>query len=85
LVAGFVFLTLSSMIWLWLLRRFGFLAMMTLWLFAICGLFLPLGATGWIAERTIAFQLIPLVLAAWALWVILSSERQRTTEFNISL
>jgi hypothetical protein len=33
----------------------------------------PFTGNGWQAERALPFQLIPIGLAAWALWVILSA------------
>lgn len=76
--------SLACMIWLWMLRRFGFLAMLTFWTAVCLLLHLPLRFTGWVAARTIPFQLIPIALAAWALWVILSDERKRSPELSSS-
>jgi hypothetical protein len=70
------FFTMTSMIWIWLLRRFGLLAMLTVWAFYLSSSFLPLQTTGWVAERYIPFHLIPIALAAWALWVVLSTQRR---------
>jgi hypothetical protein len=79
-VVGLAFLTITSMIWMWLLRRFGLLAMLTVWAFYGSITFLPLRTTGWVAERYIPFHLIPIALAAWALWVVLSSPRRPLTD-----
>jgi len=76
LAVGLAFFTMISMIWIWLLRRFGLLAMLTVWAFYESSSFLPLRTTGWVAERYIPFHLIPIALAAWALWVVLSTQRR---------
>jgi hypothetical protein len=76
LAVELAFLTITSMIWMWLLRRFGLLAMLTVWALYGSITFLPLRTTGWVAERYIPFHLIPIALAAWALWVILSTQRR---------
>jgi hypothetical protein len=56
-----------------LIRRFGFLALAVD--FTVMGVIAaaPVTASGWLAERVLPFQLIPIGLAAWALWVILSA------------
>ena len=80
LAAGVTFFTMNYMIWIWLLRQFGFLAMLMLWVVIFPALSLPLRATGWVAGRYVPLQLIPIALAAWALWVILSTQRRPSTD-----
>jgi hypothetical protein len=48
---------------------------MTAFLIYISLLITPMTTSGWLAERVIPLHLIPVALAAWALWVILSSAR----------
>lgn len=61
---------------LWVFRRFGFLATLAWWLtFAAVGL-APLVLTEWYAGWAIAAHALPIALAAYALWVIVNSERK---------
>ena len=34
---------------------------------------------GWIGQRVIPLHLIPLAIAAWAVWVIVSAEHNKMT------
>ena len=68
------------MVWLWLLRRFGFLTNLIVWLVQGMVLAWPLTITGWFAGRSMAVHLVPVTVAAWALWVILSAQKQPSTE-----
>ncbi len=79
-LAVVAFLTVASLVWMWLLRRFGFLPMMILWLFSITTIYWPVTITGWLAGRSMGVHLVPVAIAAWALWVILSSQRRADTE-----
>ena len=59
----------ACLCWLWLLRRLGLLAFLTA--FAMFPLqYMPLVLTGWLAARSITLHLLPVALAAVALWVI---------------
>jgi hypothetical protein len=61
---------------LWVFRRFGFLATLAWWLaFATSGL-APFVLTEWYAGWAIAAHALPIALAAYALWVIVGSERK---------
>jgi len=62
-----------------LLRRFGLL---TLWVGLATNLILtnPVSVTGWYGARSLMVLAIPAAAAAWALWVILSAQRQPVTE-----
>ena len=70
----------ASLVWMWLLRRFGFLTNMIVWLVQGIALAWPLTITGWFAGRSMAVHLLPVALAAWALWVIVSMQKQPSTE-----
>jgi serine/threonine-protein kinase len=62
-----------------LIRRFGFLAVLSA-MVLLSGLSnTPLPAGGWAAPRLIALHAIPVAVAAWALWVIVSGERRSHT------
>ncbi len=65
---------------LWLLRRFGFLAMIAWGAVAIPLRDAPILLGTWYGGRSLAFQFAPVVVAAWALWVIVSSQRRPATE-----
>jgi hypothetical protein len=79
-IAVLAFMTPVNMVWVWLLRRFGFLAMLVLWVGANFLILTPFMVTGWIAGQTLPFRLIPVAVAVWALWVILSDQRRPATE-----
>ena len=66
----------ASLVWMWLLHRFGFLTNMIVWLVQGIALAWPLTITGWFAARSMAVHVVPIALAAWALWVIVSVQRQ---------
>jgi hypothetical protein len=70
----------ASLVWMWLLYRFGFLTNMIVWLVQGIALAWPLTVTGWFAGRSMAVHLLPVAVAAWALWVIVSMQRQPSTE-----
>jgi hypothetical protein len=59
---------------LWLLRRYGLLAMFA-GLSAYHVTMVPFSLTSWYATRALVANAIPVVIAAWALWVVLSSRR----------
>ena len=62
---------------LWLLRRFGLLAVAAAW-FAGALDKVPYSPGSWYDGRALVTLAIPVLLAAWALWVVLSSQRPRT-------
>ena len=72
--------TAAGLVQMWLLRRFGFLPSVLGWL--VMGLVetWPLTVTGWFAGRSLVVHLLPVVVATWALWVILSVPRQPARE-----
>ena len=63
---------------LWLLRRFGFLAVLAFW-FAdqIIVILLAGQLTSWYAGRTLVGIGIVVALAAWALWTVLAAAQHR--------
>lgn len=64
---------------LWLTRRFGLLAAVAAFAtFDIAHVHYVPGA--WFAGSALVTLAIPAVVAAWALWVILSDKRQLSTE-----
>jgi predicted Ser/Thr protein kinase len=65
---------------LWLFRRFGLLALVTQSAVRWAVWTLPVSLTSWYAGRSLVVLAVPAVLAAWALWVILSAERRPGTE-----
>ena len=79
-IVGLTFFSAVFLAALWLLRRLGFLAFLVFWVFFVMlspQVFIP---TGWTAGASIGFRVIPLAVAAWALWVIISTERRPSTE-----
>jgi serine/threonine-protein kinase len=69
-------LTLAPVIQIWVLRRFGFLAVISyfcLFDWAMSNDFTP---SAWFAGRALAVQLVPVAIAAWALWVIVSGRQK---------
>jgi hypothetical protein len=65
-----------SYIFLWLLRRFGLLAVMVMWLMNNLIVAIPgTSLTSWYAGRVLVGSGIIVAIAAWALWVVLSAKR----------
>jgi predicted Ser/Thr protein kinase len=58
-----------------LIRRFGLLSILAATTVMNSYAFTGLTASGWMAEQLIALALVPVALAAWALWVILSARQ----------
>jgi hypothetical protein len=63
---------------LWMLRRFGLVAVfagvITMQVLTQTG---PIQLSSWYAGRSLATLAVPALVAAWALWVVLSSYRGR--------
>jgi tRNA A-37 threonylcarbamoyl transferase component Bud32 len=74
-----VLFLVPSLTWIPLMRRFGFLTILFTWVAQMFNQAIPLKATGWMASQLIALHLIPIAVAAWALWVIASSESGNQT------
>ena len=55
----------------WLMRRFGFLAMLSAW--SVRFLLTPFVFGSWYASRTLVVVMSPAEVAAWAMWIIVSS------------
>lgn len=72
---------LPSLLWVVLIRRFGFLTFLTVFTVLI-PLYrtLPPKVTGWTVPYTLPIHLLPVALGAWALWVILSAQGSPSTE-----
>lgn len=65
-----------SYIFLWLLRRFGLLGIMAMWLMNNLENATPATTfASWYAGRMLVGYGIMAAIAAWALWVILSAQR----------
>jgi hypothetical protein len=60
----------------WLIRRSGLLSFAAVWLFADL-LFMPLQVSGWLGQFVILVHAVPLVIAAWRLFVIMSDDHNR--------
>jgi hypothetical protein len=66
-----------SLVWIWLMRRFGFLSLLVLFTLAPMLMFLPHHLDGgWLGQRLMIFYAVPLLVAAWAVWVIVSARQQ---------
>jgi hypothetical protein len=71
----------NGLVMIGLIRRFGFLSVVAA-MVLLAGLSnTPLPAGGWAAPRLIALHAIPLAVAAWALWVIVTSEKRARTDY----
>jgi serine/threonine-protein kinase len=70
---------LFSLALIWMMRRFGFLSVLATFVFAVPLVYTPLAASGWMAGRLVLLHLVPVAVAAWALWVILTA-KSRSTE-----
>lgn len=77
LAASAAVTTLVVYSWLWLLRRFGLVAMLSVFLAVFINFAVPtLSLTSWYAGRSIVGLSILVAIPAWALWVILSAKRR---------
>ena len=75
MIAGVTLFFLTCLVWMRVLRYFGFLAILVIFSMGFTRLVPPV-YTGWLAAQSITLQLLPVVVAAAALWVILSAERR---------
>jgi hypothetical protein len=64
-----------SLAWIWVMRRFGFLAILVLFTFAAPLMFMPHHLGGWLGDRLMLFYTVPVLVAAWAVWVIVSARQ----------
>jgi hypothetical protein len=60
---------------LWLMRRFGLVAMMADWWLNALLSIVPTSFAAWYTGRLIVVFAIPIAVAAWALWVIVNASR----------
>jgi hypothetical protein len=63
----------------WALRRFGLLAPLALVAASDVAGTVPFSLSSWYAGRSLIELAIPIAVAAWALWVILSAQRRPAT------
>jgi hypothetical protein len=75
-LAGPAILFSISLVWLWMLRRFGLLSALIAFNFAATRA-MPFVLTGWLATRSIALQSIPILVAALALWAVVAAQPRR--------
>jgi serine/threonine-protein kinase len=61
----------NSLLMIALIRRLGFLALLTAWIVLSAVANTPPPVSGWMSGRLITLFAIPLAVAVWALWVIL--------------
>jgi hypothetical protein len=74
-VVGPVLLFFACLAWLWVLRRFGLLAVMVIFsLFPIR--WTPSVLDGWLATPSIVLHSIPVAVAAVAMWVIIAGRHR---------
>jgi serine/threonine-protein kinase len=69
------FWVIGSFISMWVLRRFGLLAFMSVAFFATPSL-LPIATSGWFASRSLTLHFVPIAVAAWAVWVIVANQNR---------
>lgn len=68
----------GTYILLWVIRRFGFVALLAGLLPRV--LISPFVWGSWYTGRLLVTQLIPVAVAAWALWVVSSAKRRTASE-----
>jgi hypothetical protein len=70
----------ANFTWLWLMRRFGLLTFLTMFTFAPL-LWLPHYMHGWLGARLLPAHLIPVAVAAWCVWVIVTANQRQVRPF----
>lgn len=65
---------------LWTLRRFGFLSVMVAWILWQTSVAAPISFSSWYTNRSVTLLAIPVVLSAWALWVIVNARQPSTAQ-----
>jgi hypothetical protein len=78
-IASILYLAVS-LSWIWVIRHLGFLAMLAGFWSQFPLLEIPFKSSGWMAERLIVLHLIPVAIAACALWAVLSARKPLSTE-----
>jgi hypothetical protein len=68
-----IVMTIVSFAWITVLRRCGLLSFLVLWASFQITVSTAVYATGWVARDTMPVHLVPMVVAAWAIWVILTT------------
>jgi hypothetical protein len=77
---GFVMNALFTFVTLTLLRRFGYLAMLSAWWTYGVITSVPFSLDSWYTSRLLVALALLLLVAGWASWVILSDKRQLSAE-----
>jgi serine/threonine-protein kinase len=72
-----------SLLWIALLRRFGYLSFIVAWMTSIWTTVTPLPVSGWMFERMLPAQIALVAVAGWATWVVVSSNRPREAESRV--
>lgn len=67
----------SSLLMIALIRQFGFLALLTSWIFLSAVANTPPPVSGWMAGRLVVLFAIPVAVAVWALGVILINRNDK--------
>jgi len=67
--------TLTVLVTLWMFRRCGLLSFAVFSSMCYIMAFSPVDWSSWYLGRALVVQLIPLAIAAWALWIVLSAQR----------
>jgi hypothetical protein len=72
LLQGLV-MTIVSFAWITVLRRCGLLSFLLLWATFQITVNTAVFASGWVARDTMPVHLVPMVVALWAVWVIVAA------------
>jgi len=78
-IAGPVLAFVANLGWLWMLRRLGLLPVMIGFGVSVTRS-MPFVLTGWLITRSVTLHAIPVVIAALALWAILSAQPRHLAE-----
>ena len=80
---SFGLFTAASLVWMWLLRRFGFLTNLMVWLVQGMALAWPLDDHRLVRRPLDGRASLPVAVAAWALWVILWHRNRHRQEISV--
>jgi hypothetical protein len=67
--------TLTIVAYFWILRRYGLLSLAIFGFVGSMMVYPPVDWSRWYAGRALMVQLIPVAIAAWALWVVLPAQK----------
>lgn len=62
---------------MWFVRRFGVLSFLALWMSHGPAIYHSPVFTGWLVSRTVPIHIVPVAIAAWATWVVVSKAGPR--------